>query len=215
MKKLLIIVLLVAGAVYAQNKVVTEINGKTPSDKNSIRGAVLLSYDPATNKFYAVQSDTSGNLKIVLPSGAATAANQSTQITRATADSLNFVAIKTLLDSLEADIATIKGNQTDGDQTTQSKSSSNFYTKIGTSVAALDSTTFGFTSRHIGINNDESGSIVDSTTMYISTTSAFSAGTTFKIYAGENLPLDYTCTKLYFKFGSTAKANKSYRFIVN
>jgi hypothetical protein len=150
-----------------------------------------------------------------LPSGAATSANQATQITRATADSLNLVAIKTLLDSLEADIATIKGNQTDGDQITQLKSSTNIYTKTGTSVAALDSATFGFTSRHIGVNNDESGSAIDSTTMYISTTSAFSAGTTFKLYAGESLPLDYTCTKLYFKFGSTAKASKSYRFIVN
>lgn len=57
--------------------------------------------------------DANGNIKVnvavsALPSGAATADNQLTQISRAKADSLNFVAMKTQLDSITADLATVK-----------------------------------------------------------------------------------------------------------
>lgn len=96
-----------------------------------------------------------------------------------------------------------------------SASSTNFYVKEGNTIAAIDSVVFGFTSVHIGINNDESGVKVDSTTMYISTSSLFTASTTYVLYANERLSLNFGTTKLYFKFGNTAKANKAYRFIVN
>ena len=58
--------------------------------------------------------DINGNVKVSvesssLPTGGATSAKQDIQITRATADSLNLVAIEASVDSLKADLATAKG----------------------------------------------------------------------------------------------------------
>ena len=95
--------------------------------------------------------------------------------------------------------------------------STNIKTLVDTSSAGIDSLIFGFTSKHIGINNDESGGVVDSTTLLISKVSTFTPGVTYPLYATESLPLDWAVTKIYFKWSTqaTPKANKKSRFIVN
>lgn len=94
--------------------------------------------------------------------------------------------------------------------------STNFYALADTSVADTTTISFGFTSKKIGINNDETGGVVDSTTLRISTTNAFGLNTTYLLYAGESLSLDYATTAVYIKWGKTTLyANKKSRFIVN
>ena len=131
------------------------------------------------------------------------------------ATNLALVEVNSGLDSLEVTGNAIQANQTNGNQITQLKSPSNFYALRDTSAADTTTVTFGFTSRHIGIKNDETGS-VDSTTLFISTVNTFDADKTYQLLGGESLSLDFAATALYIKWGATTLyANKKCRFIVN
>lgn len=87
--------------------------------------------------------------------------------------------------------------------------SSSWGTKIGLSVAALDSATFSFYPKKILIVND---SYAD--TLYYSVSSSFTTNQTFKLHPRENKVLDKPWRKFYFKFNYTPTANIPYRFEV-
>lgn len=87
--------------------------------------------------------------------------------------------------------------------------SPNFVAKNGTSVAALDSLVFGFTSRHVSISI---ATLTSSDSIYVSPVSTFPANQTcIRIGGIDGLEKDVPWTKLYFKFGYTPKAGKAYR----
>lgn len=65
MKKILFLILVFVGVSLAQNTVITKISSVSPTDYNAKTGAVLITYNPTTGKFHAVQSDTSGSLKVI------------------------------------------------------------------------------------------------------------------------------------------------------
>lgn len=64
MKKLFILLFFLLQIIISAQNNITSIDGKTPSDKNSVKGAVILSYDPATGRFYPVKTDSLGRLVV-------------------------------------------------------------------------------------------------------------------------------------------------------
>lgn len=150
-------------------------------------------------------------------------------------DSIDATASRT-----EANLITMKNNQTDGDQKTQIvdgsgnvigatsnaldinvksgsvavsgvTSSTNNYAKEHTTVAAADSAVFGFTTKYVTFIND--GATTD--TLYVSSDPLFPATNTIKRVGSEGFTKPYGVTKLYFKVGATPQASKKIRIEAN
>ncbi len=184
------------------------------TDKASATGGFKFQVSNDSTSWYTTDSSTSGvgltSMKLAIPLMRYFRVKYINGADSITASYFIIQTFKTTMPIIDADIATsvsITGTvQTNG----TIAGSSNFITKNGTSVAALDSLVFNFTSVEATIINDATSS----DTMFISPTSTFPTATTLKRIGGEYASLPIAWTKLYFKFGTTATASKNYRLEV-
>ena len=91
--------------------------------------------------------------------------------------------------------------------TLQAQTYTNIFTGNKTSASSRDSINFGFDAAQITIFNDATSN----DTMFVSTTTSFPAGQTFKRIGGTNLSYYINASTIYVKFGVTPTASKKYR----
>lgn len=177
------------------NEMQVDIVAELPAGTNLL-GSVGIdqTIDGTTNKVRAFQP-THDNFQ----------ANVNLQVGDADVTNLNPVPMSDAGGSL-----TVDNNGTFAVQSTPVGSSNN-YGEERTTVAALDSVSFGFTSKEYTFVND--GTISD--TLYISPSSSFPTTNTEKRIGGEWITKRHAATKLYFKIGATPLASKKIRIEAN